>query len=161
MKTSLRVCLALACVGAVTALPGCGGGSSFFSTNVSQYAGTYFGTFSGVTAQGAPGAGQTVSGTFTAVADSAGKVTGSFTQSGLGTFPSTGTISPSGAITVTALIGNQTASLNGKITLGSGNQGTVSGIFTTTQQGTTGQIGMTLVRGTFSGTRAVQDPPVA
>jgi len=118
MKTSLRVCLALACLGATAALPGCGGGSSLFSTNVSRYAGNYGGIFKGVVTQSAPGAGQPVTGTFTATADNTGKVTGSLTQSGLGTFPATGTISPSGAITVSALIGSQTATLNGRITQG-------------------------------------------
>jgi len=152
MKTSLRVCLALACFGATSVLSGCGGGSSFFSLNPSQYAGNYGGIFSGAVTQGAPGAGQPVTGTFTATADSAGKVTGSLMQSGLGTFPATGTISSSGAIVLTAITRSQTTTLNGTITQGK-TYVEVSGAFTTTR-GTA-----TIATGTFTGTRAVQDPP--
>jgi len=149
MKNFLRLGVALSLAGAVVALPGCGGGGgNSIPVDVSQYAGTYNGTFSGVVSQGFPYAGQTVTGTFSAIADSAGNVTGTFTQADIGTQSASGRVSAGGKIFVTAPYNGTTATLTGSIT---GNAGilSASGSFTTTQGPAV------IIRGSFSGATVV------
>jgi hypothetical protein len=138
--------------GGAASLPGCGSGFNDSQPNLSQtqvarFAGTYNGTFTGVIAAGLPGAGQTVGGTFTAVVDSQGNVTGSVSQPGIGQFPASGTVTSDGRITVVAQPGSgQRSTLTGNATA-NGNGFTLAGSFTTVSNG------VTAVSGTFTGTR--------
>ncbi len=141
----MSLCVVLA--GGAATVAGCGGGDSFSQTDVRRFAGTYNGTFTGVLMAPSPGAGQTVGGTFTAVVDNQGNVTGSVTQPGVGQFPVTGTVTSDGRVNVVAQpSANQTSTLSGTA-VASGGQATLSGTFTTVNSG------FTVVSGTFTGTR--------
>lgn len=131
----------------VAVLPGCGGGNSGFINSPSRFAGTYSGTFSGATTQNSPQPGVPVSGTFVAVSDRNGNLTGTLSQPGVGVFPLSGTIDSDGRLSATAAVGtNQLATLRGTA-VKSSNGYTLSGTFTT-DFGTT-----TVVSGTVAGTR--------
>jgi hypothetical protein len=132
----------------VALLPGCGGGNSGISTTTpARFAGTYNGTFSGTTTSKSPQPGVAVTGTFTAISDQNGILSGTLVQPGVGSFPLTGTIGNNGALLASATVGtSQVATLRGTVANKSGGY-IISGTFTT-NFGTT-----TVVSGTVTGTR--------
>lgn len=105
-------------------LTGCSGsGSSSFRApaGVERFAGTYTGTFTGVISPGVPGAGSTVGGTFTAVINRQGNISGTLSQPGFPNLPITGTINDDGKINASAnLTSGQVSTLTAELTLSNG-----------------------------------------
>lgn len=131
----------------VALLPGCGGGGSGIANTPARFAGAYQGTFSGKTTQKSPQPGVPVAGTFTAISDQSGTLSGTLVQPGIGSFPLTGTIANDGTLFATATVGtSQQATLRGNVANKSGVY-TITGTFTTDYGNTT------VVSGTVNGTR--------